>query len=347
MKIPFLNTPAFSLHTLVGIDLGSDWVRVWSSHQDEVQSYPSRLAVEPDSHKIVAIGHDAQAMIGRVGSHIEVYQPFTQGQLAEPESATAFLKLILKETLRSAAFFRPTVMVSVPAGISLGVRQATVELLYSVGAREVLTIAQPLAAAIGAGVPIADASGSFMFHGGAGVAEGAVISLGSLVAFESTTLAGEHLDQQIVLELKETTQLEVSREEARRIKEQVVSLLPEAEGGILVTGKDLQSGSPKEVTLKPGEIARAPRAQAERYEALLKKLLSRIPPELTADVIDKGMLLSGGMAQLKGLDQFLLSRLGIPVSVVEEPELAVIRGIHTALDNLDLFKESLGYQPLA
>jgi rod shape-determining protein MreB len=347
MKIPLLTTLSDSFTKLVGVDLGTSYIRIWTYPDGLVVNEPSCLAVDQRTSKIMAAGQDALAMQGRVGDHITLYRPFQQGQLSEPESAAALLRVLLQRVLRSSYFFRPTVMVSVPAGTSDGVRQATVELLYSVGAREVYTIAQPLAAAIGAGVPIADASGSFIFHLGSGVVEAAVISLGSLVEFESMTYAGNYLDQQLVLEVKKQTGLAISPESAQHLKQTIATLLPDTQRSQLTTGKDSTDGSPKELTLTSSTLAKPVTNLAERYEQLLKKLLSRIPPELTVDVIDKGMLLTGGQAQLSGLDQFLIARLGIPVSVVEQPELAAIRGIGTALEHLDLFKESLGYQHVA
>lgn len=345
MRLSFLQPFTSSLTNVVGIDLGTSRTRMWSDKHGIVINEATCLAIDDRTQKIIAVGDEAAQMKGRASQHINVLFPVKNGQLQDPVSANALLKIFLHRVLKTSAFFRPVMMISVPANSTEGVRQAMVELLHRIGAREVFTISQPLAAAIGAGVPIADASGSFIFHLGSGVAEGALISLGSLVASESTHYAGEYVDQRLQHSLKKSVGLTISHATAQKIKHQVASLLQQPAGvELLVTGKDALTGSPKELAVTPEAVLEPMTAIAERYAQLLQKLLSRIPPELTVDVIDKGMLLTGGLAQLSGLDQFLVKRLGVSVAVVDEPELAVIKGMATALENLELFKESIGYR---
>jgi rod shape-determining protein MreB and related proteins len=217
-------------------------------------------------------------------------------------------------------------------------------LLYSLGAREAYTIAAPLAASIGAGVPIADASGSFLLHLGAGVVEGSVISLGSLVSHETSRYAGDYLTDRLRYQLKKTAGLVVSRTTAEMVKREIVSIHPQATREKLVAGQDLQTGNPKEVMISAASLLPEMTVVIRRYEELLRQLLSNIPPELTVDVIDKGLLLSGGLAHIHGLEQHFIKTLGIATSVVEEPDLAVINGLGTALEHLDQFVDSLAYQ---
>lgn len=345
MQFSLFQSLTNSLTNLVGIDLGSSRTRMWSDKGGVVLNEATCLAIDERTQKIIAVGDEAAQMRGRASQHIKVLYPIQKGELQDPVGASALLKIFLHRVLKTGAFFRPVMMVSVPAESSEGVREAMVELLHRVGAREVFTIVQPLAAAIGAGVPIADASGSFIFHLGSGVVEGALISLGSLVASESSLYAGDYLDQRLQHALQKESNLLVSPTTARRLKHEVASLLTQpVVKQSLVTGKDALTGSPKEIAINPEVLLPTLTTVAERYAQLLQKLLSRIPPELTVDVIDKGMLLTGGLAQLSGLDQYLINRLGVSVAVVEEPDLAVIKGIATALENLELFKESMGYQ---
>jgi rod shape-determining protein MreB len=217
------------------------------------------------------------------------------------------------------------------------------KLFYDLGAREVFTIAQPLAASIGAGVPIADASGSFILQLGSDIVEAGVTALGSLVHFEQSDKGGRHLVEQIMLLLQQEVGIAVSAEEAERILHKVATVHTESKRQLLVTGKDAKQGNPMELQITSSALYDTVAAQLEEYQAVLQRLLSKIRPELTIDVIDKGLLLSGGLSQLHGLDRHLLQTLGMPVSVVEEPEQSVITGIHTALSHLDEYTESLGY----
>lgn len=330
------------LWRLVGVDLGSTRTRVWVVGEGLVLDEPSFIAVDQRNQKVIAIGQDALDLSGRVPEHIKLYQPVQQGNIEYPEVMVAYLKVLFQKVMRTSVFFRPTMMVSLPAQSDAFARQTAIDVLYQAGAREVFTIAQPLAAAIGAGVPIADTSGSFVLQMGGGLLEGGVISLGSLVASETRRQGGFQLDLWLQETVRQDLALEISLEQAKRLKHQVATLLdvPRTQ---LVSGQDLAQGIPREQELSSEALHPAVAQLAELSVELVKKLLEKIPPELTSDLIDKGMLLSGGLAQLQGLDQYLVQRLGVSVSVIEEPELAVIKGVGTALEHLELFKESLGY----
>lgn len=329
---------------MLGLDLGSSRTRIWVPGEGIVLDEPTCLVVDNRNNKVIAVGQEALAMSGRVADNFTIQNPLQQGRLYDLESAQALLKIFLQRVLKTNYFFRPIMMVSVAGASTQAEIEMMTELLYLVGAREVYTISQPLAAAIGAGVPIADASGSFLVQLGSGMVEAAVISLGSLIRAESTTQAGQEIDRRIQLVLKEQLGLLVSLETAKMIKEKVGSVDSHVNKEILVTGQDVMRSSPKELNITSALVLSALTAVMSTYDGLLKKLLSQIPPELTVDVIDKGILLSGGLAQLEGLDQYLVAQLGIPVSVVEEPQKTVIKGISSALEHLDLFKESLGYK---
>lgn len=340
MKLPFIS----ELTQVVGLDLGTSSTRIWTDRGGLVLDEPTCLAVDERTNKVVAVGAEAVAMEGRVGNTVTLYRPIQNGKLYDADIARALLRVFLQRVLTSSSFFRPVMMVSVAASSTEVDRVAMTELLYSVGAREVYTISQPLAAAIGAGVPIADASGSFILQMGSGIVEAGIISLASLNTFESTRLAGQAADLRIKNQIRDEAGLVIGLETAEELKRTLGTLLPSATKEELVTGQDVIESSPKEVKMTSAQIQPPLLKMAEQYQVMLKKLFSRIPPELTADVIDKGMLLSGGFSQLNGLDMYLVTHLGIPVAVVEQPHLATITGIGTALEHLELFKESLGYR---
>jgi rod shape-determining protein MreB len=340
MRIPFLS----QIVQTVGIDLGSSQTRIWTNTDGIVLEEPTCIAIDATTKKVLAAGDEAKAMEGRVGKQIIVSWPVQNGSLYDLDVARALLRVFLRKVLKSSSFIRPIMMVSVPAASTDLDRAAINELFYSVGARQVYTISQPLAAAIGSGVPIADASGSFILHMGSGRVEAAIISLGSLIAHESTPVAGSAADATIKVAIREAASLTISLETAEKLKKKIGSIsgLPQRE--LLVTGQDVVGFSPKEVRINSTQLQPALHLLATRYERMLKHMFARIPPELTADVIDKGMLLSGGFGQVGGLDSYLVNQLGIPVSVVENPAQSVIKGIGTALEHVELFKESLGYQ---
>lgn len=343
----------------VGLDLGSDKTRIWNDRDGLVLDQPSCLAVDQRSQRVLAVGDEAQAMEGRVGSHIKVHYPIRRGVVYDADLAQALVKAFLHEGSWLSSFFNPLMLVSAPAGCTQAERDGLVQLAYSLGASEVYTITEPLAASIGAGVPIADASGSFFLHLGAGRVEGSVVSLGSLVDFESTDKAGLALLRSIRRSFQQDQQLIISQETARWILQEVCQVVVdngqasfartksgqgEAGNKQLVAGQDLIEGSPKEILIQASDLHAVVLQAANRYKLLLEKLLSRIPPELTVDVIGKGLLLSGGLAQLKGLGGYLTKKIGAPVAVVDKPDQAVIDGLAVVLENIKLFKESLGYR---
>lgn len=340
MKIPILSDIVRS----IGIDLGSNNIRIWSDKDGFVLSQPALIAFDNKSSRILAVGSEAQEMQGRVIENITIEKPIRDGSIYDLEIAQAMLRIFLEKVLKPTNLISPIFMSSVPARANEAQMQAVTHLLYDLGAREVYTIASPLAASIGAMVPIADASGCFILHLGSDVAEGAVISLGSMVRFESTDKAGNYLTRKLQYLVKKKFLLDISLETAEKLKRKVLSAYGQKDKKMLVTGKNVGDGTPKEINISAEDILEVLMALLEHYELLLRKLLSSIPPELTVDIIDKGLLLSGGLASVDGVCQYFIEKMGIPVSVVDEPDQVVIKGISIALEHLDLFKESLGYQ---
>lgn len=340
MRWPSLS----SLLYRIGIDLGSQTTRIWTNKDGVILEEPTCVAIEEKTKRVIAVGQEAAAMSGRVGQAITVVWPVHNGLVHDTDVTRALLRVLLQRVFPLPYFLRPTMMVSVPASATETDRHIIVELLYSLGAREVYSIAQSLAAAIGAGIPIADASGSFIMQNGAGISEASVISLGTIVATNQVLEAGATIDTEIQQAIEVQTGLHISLQMAAHIKATVAHFDVRAQRQLLVSGQDVESSAPKEVIVTTQDVIAPVQAVGERTVQLLKQLLSRIPPELTVDVIDKGMLLSGGGSQLAGLDAYLVEQIGVPVSVVDAPERAVIKGIGQALENIDLFRDSLVYR---
>jgi rod shape-determining protein MreB len=333
-----------SFNRKLGLDLGSDRIRVWIDEQKLVLDEPSLIAVDQEAQKVVAVGKQAQEMKGRVEGKVKVFAPIKFPQLEDDELVKALLKILLRKISQRVYFFSPTMLVSLPTHTFPVVKQTIVTTLSDLGASEVLVISQPLAAAIGAGVPIADASGSFILQMGASVVEAAAVSLGKIARVDVSQRAGSDMCQELVFWFKQQHQLKISDSIANQVKRNLGNFSNEAQYKLGVTGISLVDGSPTEVEVSATEIRQALSDYGPEYVGLVKHLLASISPDLTVDVIDKGLLLSGGLSQMPGLESYFVDQLSLPVSVVEDPDQAVIRGVGIALDHLDEFKHSLAYQ---
>ncbi|PIY80641.1 MAG: hypothetical protein COY80_01845 [Candidatus Pacebacteria bacterium CG_4_10_14_0_8_um_filter_42_14] len=336
-----IANPFHSLH--LGLDCGAHRLRLLELGNGIVVDEPTVLAVESRSNKVLAIGAAAEKMAGRVGNEVILHWPMMAGEIADEAVMRALLQAQFREAKIKWSLMSPTVMVTVPAAAESVAKESWSDVLYGLGAGSVYTIAEPLAASIGAGVPIADASGSFLVQMGYDRVEAVVVSLGSIVASASVPVAGRKLISWLQYELRESLELIVSPEQAAHLLHHLGSLYGDLDKRQLVSGKDASSNHPKELEVSSAHLARPILRFAERLQQSMTELLSDIRPELTTDVVDKGFLLSGGLAQLHGLDAWLIERLGVPVSVVDSPSTAAIRGVGTTLAHLDEFRNSLGY----
>jgi len=336
--------PSFSqLSKKIGIDLGSSRIRIWSDPGGVVIDEPACLAVDQRTNKVIAVGKEAKEMQGRLQQQVTVHFPLQQGVVVDADLLEAMLRVFFQKIIKSSIFFRPILLVSVPSAITESEKLALTEVLFRLGVREVNFIDQLLAAAIGAGLPVADASGSFLMHFGAGLVEMGIVSLGSLVLTESSPKAGNYLDIVIQRVLKQEYSFSVGTKMAELMKQKLISALP-IEKELPIQGQDLTTGVPKEVLVSSIQFQKVLEPVLEKYVTLIKKVFEQVPPELTSDVVDKGILLSGGMAELIGLDTYLVNRIGVPISVVDEPDQVVIKGISKVLQNLELFRQSVGYR---
>lgn len=337
MNIPRLALPR--LNTVVGVDLGSTHIRVGcNTHEGvEIFSEANCLAIEESSKKILEFGDEALVMQRRVKESIAVLHPIRSGVVYDDEQVQILVKLILEKYKLFSFLGLTRYMVTVPTDATMVEKQLAVETIQSLGAREVFTISQSLAASIGSGVPIADATGSFMFHLGYSHAEAVAISLGSVVAFQSSPRAGRAVIKAIQRWFEQEEHLYISREVAQTILES--GMCKE----VTVLGQDLHKKNPREIEFVPQRIDSLLLQFMKEWSTQVRQLLATVPPQLTADILDKGLLLSGGLAQIPGLVEHFVHSLGVPVSVVDDPEESAIRGVCVALKHIDAFKKSLGY----
>lgn len=327
-------------HKAVGVDFGSENLRVWWNDQVDVLSVPSYVALDERTN-LLAIGEDARVLSERNATGIRVVHPVEQGVIQDEYTAKLLLRAVLGRVTWLSWFVAPVMMISVPAGATAVQRTRAEQLLQSLGAAQSYTIPQSLAAAMGGGVPAQDASGSVVVQLGGGIVEAAAISLGGIVATASNEFGGKSLVEQLRRVGRERYGAEISYETLRKILPQI-RLGATKDVEIEVLGKDINTGDPLKVYLQSRFYEPLLLEHLEQLVITLKKLLSQVPPAITTDIVDRGILLSGGLAQLHGLPLFLTQRLEVPCAMMEDPEKSVIKGIAYALENLDEYANIYG-----
>ncbi|MCA9387893.1 MAG: rod shape-determining protein, partial [Candidatus Andersenbacteria bacterium] len=305
---------------------------------------PSVVAVSTDDNAILAVGNEAKEMLGRTPDMIVAHRPMKDGVIADYRVTEAMLRYFITKAIGKVRMLRPEVMVCVPAGITSTERRAVVDATLQAGAKAAYIVKEPVAAAIGAGIPIAQSSGNMIIDVGGGTTEIAVISLGGIVTATSARVAGNRLDQAISDYIRKAHNLAVGDRTAEEIKITIGSALPMEEDKQLVMdirGRDMILGLPKTITITSNEITEAMHDTLMEIIQSIKSVLQETPPELAADVIDKGMVLSGGGALLRGFDQLIAQATGVPCYVAEDPLLCVAKGTGVALENLESYKRSV------
>ena len=328
--------------TKIGIDLGTCNSLVFVPGKGVVLSEPSVVAVSLGENKILAVGREAKEMTGRTPDTIRVYRPMRDGVIADFRVTLAMLRYFLRKVVPEFQFFKPEVLISVPAGITSTEKRAVVEAATRAGARAAYIAKEPILAAIGAGIPINSSSGHMVVNIGGGTTEVAVISLGGMVAFSSLRVAGDRFDQAIVDFIKKNHNMAVGEKTAEEIKMQVGSALVEKNEQVMeVRGRDLLFGLPKNIKISSNDVAEALKEPLGEIVQIIKALLHDTPPELSADIMDKGMVLSGGGALLRNLDQLIARAIGVPCFIADEPLLCVVKGTGVILENLEIYKRSM------
>ena len=326
----------------IGIDLGTANTIVFVPGRGFVINEPTIVALSMPENKVMAVGREAKEMIGRTPSDIKAYQPLKEGVIADYYITKAMLGYFIKKAIGSFNVFKPDVVISVPAGITQTERRAVVNAAKEAGAREAYIVREPILAALGAGIPINAHSGNMIINIGGGTSETAVVSLGGIVSWASLRVAGNKFDQAITDYIKKKYSISIGEQTAEAIKIQAGAALPTKDKrNIEVRGRDLISGLPKDVIINSNEIAEALNPYLLDVVAAVQNVFNETPPELVADVMEKGIVVSGGGAQIPYLTDFFKRSLGVNAYVAEEPLFCVAKGAGLILNHLDIYKRTL------
>lgn len=326
----------------IGIDLGTANTLVFVPGRGVVVNEPSVVAVGASDNKVLAVGSEAREMIGRTPDTIIAYRPLRDGVIADYRVTEAMLKYFISKVRGWFRFLRPEVMVSVPAGVTSTERRAVIEAAVHAGARAAYVVKEPVLAAIGAGIPINEAAGNMVIDIGGGTTDVAVISLGGIVASTSVKVAGNKLDQAIADYIKRKYNLAIGDRTAEEVKIQIGSAVEtDEEEEMEIRGRDLLSGLPKTITVSSSEITEAMEDELQEMMQAIKTVLHDTPPELSADIMDRGIVMTGGGSLLRNLDILIQREIGIPTHIAEDAMLCVAKGTGIALEHLDVYKRSI------
>lgn len=326
----------------LGIDLGTTTVLVFVPGRGIVLNEPSVVAVSLADNRILAVGNDAKDMIGRTPDAIRAYRPMKDGVIADYRVTEAMLRYYIRKALGPWNLFRPEVMISVPAGVTSTERRAVVEAATKAGARQAYVVKEPILAAIGAGIPIHEARGHMIVDIGGGTTDVAVISLGGIVASTSVKCAGNAIDHAIADYIKKNLNLAVGERNAENIKIEVGSAVPlEEELVMMVKGRDYVTGLPRSVELSTNEIVKAISKELRTMVAAIKDVLQETPPELAADIIDNGIIMTGGSSQLRNFAELIYRRTGVKAQLAADAPFCVAKGTGEALKHLDVYKKAI------
>lgn len=326
----------------IGIDLGTTNILVFLPKKGVVINEPSVITVSIDDNRILAVGKKAKEMLGKTPDGIVAVRPMRDGVIADYRVTEAMLRYFINEASGKIRFFQPEVLISAPAGITSTERRAIIDASSQAGAKNTYIVKEPILAAIGAGIPINTPSGNMIIDIGGGTTEVAIISLGGIVSSSSVRIGGNKLDKAIIDYIKKKHSLAVGDRVAESIKISIGGALSrEEEEKIEVKGRDLISGLPKTIQISSNEVTKAIHEQLLGIVHAVKSVLQDTPPELVADVIDRGMVLSGGGALLRDLDKLIADAIEVPCYIADNPLLCVAKGTGVMLDNLELYKKSV------
>lgn len=327
----------------IGIDLGTANTLVYVPKKGVVANEPSVVAVARNENRVLAVGNEAREMIGRTPDTIIAYRPLKDGVIADYRVTEAMLRYFINKVSGPLRFFRPEVMVSVPAAVTSTERRAVIEATVQAGARAAYVVKEPVLAAIGAGIPINEPSGHMVVDIGGGTSDIAVISLGGIVASTSVKVAGDKFDVAISEYVKHNYNLAIGDRTAEDIKINIGSavLVDDESLKMEIKGRDLITGLPKLIEINSQEVTAAMADELDEVIRAIKSVLHDTLPELAADIMDRGIVVSGGGALLRNIDQLIFQETGVPAHIAEEPLLAVAKGTGIALEHLEVYKRSI------
>jgi rod shape-determining protein MreB and related proteins len=329
-------------HKKIGIDLGTANTLVYVPGKGVVLNEPSVVAVSEVDNRILAVGIDAKEMIGKTPDSIIAYRPMKDGVIADYRVTEAMLRYYIHKALGKFNLIKPDVMISVPAGVSSTERRAVVEAAIKAGAKNAYVVKEPILAAIGAGIPIYEPQGRMIVDIGGGTTDVAVISLGGIVASTSVKCAGNKIDAAITDYIKKTHNLAIGDQTAEEIKIRIGSALPlEEELSLIIKGRDYVSGLPRSVEIKTNEIVKAIDKELRLIVKAVKDVFQDTPPELSSDIIDNGIIMSGGSSLLRNLPLLIERRTGVKAELADDAYFCVAKGTGVALEHLDTYKKSI------
>jgi rod shape-determining protein MreB len=328
----------------IGIDLGTSTVLIFVKGEGIVVNEPSLVALNRDGTRILAVGRQALEMVGRAPESIQVVRPMRDGVIADFVVTEGMLHHFIGKVQGRQRIFKPEIMVCVPSGVTSVERRAVTEAAISAGARQAWLIDEPLAAAIGAGLPIAEPRGNAICDVGGGTTEIAVISLSGMVVAHSIRVGGNRIDDAITTYMKRKHNLLIGERTAEEVKIAVGSAVLMKQPLVTeVRGRDLVSGLPRNLEISSNEVTEAIQEPLRLIVGAVRGVLEETPPELAADIFDRGIVLSGGGAQLRGLDRYLAMHTGIPAVVADDPQTSVVRGTGLALEHFEVLKRNQSY----
>ncbi|KAB2495652.1 rod shape-determining protein [Priestia endophytica] len=325
----------------LGIDLGTANTLVYVKGKGIVVREPSVVALQTDSRDIVAVGNDAKNMIGRTPGNVIALRPMKDGVIADYETTATMMKYYIKQAQKNKSVFsgKPYVMICVPSGITAVEKRAVIDATRQAGARDAYTIEEPFAAAIGANLPVWEPTGSMVVDIGGGTTEVAIISLGGIVTSQSIRIAGDEMDEAIIQYIRKNYNLMIGERTAEAMKVEIGSAsTPQDVENMEIRGRDLLTGLPKTIEISADEIADALKDTVQAIIDSVKSTLEQTPPELAADIMDRGIVLTGGGALLRNLDKMISDETSMPVVIAEDPLDCVAIGTGKALEHIDLFK---------
>jgi len=326
----------------LAIDLGTANTLVWMAGEGIVANEPTVVAISADDSRVVAVGEEAKRMLGRTPETLIASRPLREGVIADYQLTRAMLKYFINKVLGRVQFIRPEVMVCVPAGCTQVERRAALDATLEAGASNAYLIDEPLAAAIGANIPVSAPSGHMIIDMGGGAAEAAVISLGGVVTHKSVRVSGNRIDEAIQAYIKEKHNLIVGDQSAEDIKIKIGSATKlDVKEKLEISGRDMVFGLPRTIVLTSDDITEAIQTTLMQIVGVVKGVLENTPPELASDIIDKGIVMSGGTSQLRNFDKLMTEETGVPSHVAEDALYCVVRGTGMVLENIELWKRSL------
>ncbi len=323
----------------MGVDLGTANTLVYVKGRGIVLQEPSVVALDREAGTVLAVGEDAKKMIGRTPGNIVAIRPMKDGVIADFDVTQTMLRYFLGKAHSRRALLRPRVVIAVPSGVTEVEKRAVIDATLQAGAREAHTIEEPMAAAIGAGLPVQEPTGNMIVDIGGGTTEVAIISLGGIVTSRSIRIAGDEMDEAIVNYVKRTYNLLIGERTAEEVKIHLGNAVPlDKKENMEIRGRDLVTGLPRTLAITAEEIQTALQEPITAILEAIKVTLERTPPELAADIMDRGIVMSGGGSMLRNLDILVAKETGMPVHLTEEPLLGVVRGTGKVLEELDTLK---------